>query len=92
MSLGLIFEEEPRPSFDPDRMEIALEQGLCRLLVEPNSGTAAVVAPWFAPEDEVAKFFTLAQAQGYHKIIEHGNIQGYRIKDTTDCDYWVIVV
>lgn len=76
--------------FDPDGMQIALEQGLCRLLVEPNSPRAAVLAPWFADPADVHKFFALAQAQGYRNIVEHGHIQGYKIKDTEDCDYWLI--
>jgi hypothetical protein len=76
--------------FNPYEMDIALEQGHCRLLVDRGSPYGAVVAPWHTPPEEVHKFFELAHKQGYVNIVGVGNIEGYKIKDETDIDYWLI--
>lgn len=76
--------------FNPFAMDIALEQGHCRLLVDRNSAYGAVVAPWHVDPEELHKFFELAHQQGYVNITGVGQIQGYKIKDETDVDYWLI--
>lgn len=84
------FDDPSEIPFNPFDMETALEQGNLRLLIDRKTGVAVVITPWHTDPAETHRFFDLAQAQGYTQILGMGSVSNYKIKDTSDCDYWVI--